>query len=78
MLEGIPADSLFFIILALVQLTVCESWSSQVRLATSIRAGTRSGASDFLAFFFGFLASGDSSAAFSPSSFFFLDFLTFG
>jgi hypothetical protein len=77
-LEGIPADSLFLIIFAFVQLTVCESWSSQVRSATAILAGTRSGASDFFAFFFGFLASGDSSATFSPSSFFFLDFLALG
>ena len=78
MLEGMPADNLFFIIFTLVQLTVCESWSSQVRSATAIRTGARSGASDFLAFFLGFFASGDSSATFSPSSFFFLDFFALG
>jgi len=51
-----------------------------VRSATAILGGIRSGASDFLTFFFDFLASGEagSSAALSPSSFFFFDFFPFG
>ena len=76
--EGIPADALFLIMMTFFQLTVWESWSSQDMSATAILGGAKSGASDFLAFFFGFLASGETGSSAGASSFFFFDFFAFG